>query len=111
VFNAAALTGNANNINSANCVMTGGASGGPDFILLSNGTWAVNGVNSSGSFNRSTGLNANISWNYLGDVASGLYCNVVGCASSSTTRALSAMVRPIPGAGPPVASRAAVREP
>jgi hypothetical protein len=99
-WNHPSLTSGANNISSEGCGMTGGASGGPDFILLSNGTWAVNGVNSAGTTNNSTGFGLNISWNMPGDVTAALYCSVVRC-TRSTASASNAMARPIPSSRGP----------
>jgi hypothetical protein len=98
-WNHSTLSAGVNNISSEGCGMTGGASGGPDFIALSDGTWAVNGVNSAGTSNTQTGFGVNISWNYAGDVTAGLYCYVLPCGRSARARASrsSAMSRPIAG--------------
>jgi hypothetical protein len=67
------------------CQHTGGASGGPVFLMMGDGSWVINGVNSSAQGNGQWGWT--MSWNYFGKTVTDLYCYIFGC---STTRALSA---------------------
>jgi hypothetical protein len=94
------------------CQHTGGSSGGPVFLLMSDGSWVINGVNSSGPSNGQWGLAS--SWNWFSSVATNLYCYVIGCGQSATRSA--AGMAPAVGAsgerqGPGAASIAAAGAP
>jgi hypothetical protein len=87
------------------CQHMGGASGGPVFIELTDGSWAINGVNSSGPSNGRWGFA--ISWNHFGPTVTDLYCYVVGCTRASAARSTRRAV----AGHPPRATPAAVAPP
>jgi hypothetical protein len=85
------------------CQHMGGASGGPVFIEMSDGSWVVNGVNSSGPSNGQWGFL--ISWNYFGREMTNLYCYVIGCAYGAQRGAVLPRVAGSPGQPHPSATR------
>ena len=59
------------------CPMTGGASGGPDFIQGTNGTWYINGVNNIGTQSQTTGFGVEMDFNWWGAQFGSFFCGIL----------------------------------
>lgn len=101
---AAPLVGTGYFLNMTGCEMNGGASGGPVFQRLDNGRWVITGVNNIGAPDETTGLGANMAWQWFGNNFAQFYCSVLPCsgarariADSGDRRALALFSRSAAG--------------